>query len=81
MKAGLAGDKRLLHVNAPHSKGVFRATIRGMSNGSAPGGSSMSYAVMHMHIVHCRLGLDSVPIASLLYGGGYSKGLPRDLGV
>jgi hypothetical protein len=30
MKAGLAGDKRLLHVNAPHSKEVFRATIRGI---------------------------------------------------
>jgi hypothetical protein len=44
MKAGLAGDRGLLRVNAPHSKEVFRATIRGMPNGSAPGGSGISYA-------------------------------------
>jgi hypothetical protein len=29
MKAGLAGDRRPLGVNAPHSKKVFRAAIRG----------------------------------------------------
>jgi hypothetical protein len=44
MKAGLAGDKGLLRVNALHSREVFRATIRSMSNGSAPGGSGISYA-------------------------------------
>jgi hypothetical protein len=44
MKAGLAADRGLLRVNAPHSKEVFRATIKGMSNGSAPGGSGISYA-------------------------------------
>jgi hypothetical protein len=32
MKAGLAGDRGLSRVNAPHSKEVFRATIRGIPN-------------------------------------------------
>jgi hypothetical protein len=40
MKAGLAGDRGPSRVNAPHSKEVFRATMGGMPNGSAPGGGS-----------------------------------------
>ena len=44
MKPGLAVDTGLAAVNAPHSRTQFRAKVRAMSNGSAPGGSGLSYA-------------------------------------
>jgi hypothetical protein len=44
MKPGLAEDTGLAAVNAPHSRTQFRAKVRAMSNGSAPGGSGLSYA-------------------------------------
>jgi hypothetical protein len=44
MKPGLAEDTGLAAVNAPHSRTKFRANVRAMSNGSAPGGSGLSYA-------------------------------------
>jgi hypothetical protein len=88
MKAGLAGDRGLSRVNAPHSKEVFRATIRGMPNGSAPGGSGISYAelkCMSGGALNLLSDLCNVSVAAGLPPTGWCKEIvymiPKEAGV
>jgi hypothetical protein len=69
-KAGLAGDKVLLQVNAPHLKAVFRATIRAMPNGSAPGGSGISCAEGVEMLVSWHSGFAVRPVCSVPVAAG-----------